>query len=1155
MTTLLQDFRTPASAATSDVLTVQLLGEEFYMIRDLRSLSPFFVSVVSPSDHWLFLSTTGGLTAGRRDADQALFPYVTEDKLTESTPHTGPKTLLRMRGKGPRPVVWEPFASEVAPDVERRLYKSVLGHAVVFEELHHGFGLRWRGSWQLSERFGFVRTTSLHNMRGEAVEIEVLDGLQNLLPAGASAQLTNDLSLLLDAYKLNELDAQTGLGVFALNATLSDRAEPSESLRASTVWSRGLTAKHYLLHSGQVEAFRQGGDLETEHQIRGRRGAYFVHGHFTLVAEAEREWQLVAEVGQDSAQVADLRAWLQQTPEWEQAEALGSDLRHTSDELRRLLARVDGFQCTGDERSTGRHLANTLYNTMRGGLFADGYTIQAQDLRDFVRVRNKPVLQRHQPFFDHLPPTLSVSNLQAQARAAGDPELERLCLSYLPLTFSRRHGDPSRPWNRFAIRVRKPDGSRLLDYQGNWRDIFQNWEPLAYGYPHFLPGMLATCLNATTADGYNPYRVTRAGVEWEEPEPENPWANIGYWSDHQINYLVKLLETSQRLAPQRLSESLDRRIYTHVQVPYCLRPYRQILENWSDTIEFDHALNKAISERVKVMGTDGRLLRLPDGETLHVSLTEKLLTLLLAKLVNLVPEGGLWMNTQRPEWNDANNALACKGLSVVTVSYLYRFLTVLEDLLEQAAGPLTLTSETAHWLRAVSRALDEFSDEITGEWSAERRLDFMNRLGEIGTAYRERLYDVGPSGAWTALGVDELRSLISASRPLLVQILRHNRRQDGLYHAYNVLQLRGGGASFTFLSEMLEGQVAILSSGCLKSAQALAVLQSLRQSALYCPKRHTYLLYPDRPVLPFLQKNLVRPEQVSGLQLIGELTRRGDVRLLRQDSLGQFHFGGDLRNAGDLERLLDELESDPQLIEAVEQARVPLLQLFEDTFQHQSFTGRSGTFFAFEGLGSVYWHMVSKLLLAAQEAVIAAEREGAAPETIQGLRAAYDDIRAGLSYNRSVQQYGAFPTDPYSHTPAHAGAKQPGMTGQVKEELLCRPAELGLHVSGGTLHFDPLLLRDEWLSEAAVLSYEDASGKWRTLDVHAGSLAFTWCQVPITVRRGLTDSISVHWQGQEKTEHQGLKLPRDIAAELFGRSGKVVGLIAEFAAQPMSTGG
>jgi hypothetical protein len=39
-------------------------------------------------------------------------------------------------------------------------------------------------------------------------------------------------------------------------------------------------------------------------------------------------------------------------------------------------------------------------------------------------------------------------------RNAWAPQAERLVLEYLPLTFSRRHGDPSRPWNKFSIRVR-----------------------------------------------------------------------------------------------------------------------------------------------------------------------------------------------------------------------------------------------------------------------------------------------------------------------------------------------------------------------------------------------------------------------------------------------------------------------------------------------------------------------------------------------------------------------------------------------------------------------------------------------------------------------------------------------------------------------------
>jgi hypothetical protein len=115
-------------------------------------------------------------------------------------------------------------------------------------------------------------------------------------------------------------------------------------------------------------------------------------------------------------------------------------------------------------------------------------------------------------------------------------------LEYLPLTFSRRHGDPSRPWNRFSIRVSADDGSELLYYEGNWRDIFQNWQALLRSYPRYLPHVVAKFLNASTVDGHNPYRISRDGIDWEVPDPDDPWSNIGYWGDHQIVYLLHLLE-------------------------------------------------------------------------------------------------------------------------------------------------------------------------------------------------------------------------------------------------------------------------------------------------------------------------------------------------------------------------------------------------------------------------------------------------------------------------------------------------------------------------------------------------------------------------------------------------------------------------------------
>ncbi len=73
-------------------------------------------------------------------------------------------------------------------------------------------------------------------------------------------------------------------------------------------------------------------------------------------------------------------------------------------------------------------------------------------------------------------------------------------------------------------------------------------------------------------------------------------------------------------------------------------------------------------------------------------------------------------------------------------------------------------------------------------------------------------------------------------------------------------------------------------------------------------------------------------------------------------------------------------------------------------------------------------------------------KEGAAPATLDALAAHYHEINKGIGVHKAPAVYGAFPTDPYSHTPAGKGAQQPGMTGQVKEDILSRFGELGVFV-------------------------------------------------------------------------------------------------------------
>jgi len=922
-------------------------------------------------------------------------------------------------------------------------------------------------------------------------------------------------------------------------------AGPSESLLANTVFQLGLEPVDYLLSSQQLDRFRAGMGVTVEREVRGRRGAYFTHAALDLEPGpgGQRAWHLVAETGQDHCALVRLIQKL----EGDRAalcRELEVDIAANSANLWRIAACGDGLQSSNDRLYTSHHFANVMFNVMRGGIFADQYWIHKADLLDFVSARNRDVLREYGNFFAGLPDRVHVTVLRERAESSGSADLVRLCGAYLPLTFSRRHGDPSRPWNHFSIQLKKADGGQRFDYEGNWRDIFQNWEALAYAYPEYVESMIGTFLCATTVDGYNPYRITRQGVDWEIPQPHNPWANIGYWSDHQIIYLQKLMEVSVKMHPGRLETWLAQPLFSYAHVPYRIKPYADLLADPYNSIEFDWDREREIEGRVRERGTDGKLVTAQTGQIVHASLAEKLLSLLLAKLANFVPEGGIWMNTQRPEWNDANNALVGKGLSVVTLGYLRRYIVFVRELLAKCAlETLPIHQDVVVFYTRVSEILARFRPVLDGSFRDEQRREMMDALGEAGSDTRWNFYKNGFSEEWAEVRARDLAVFLDLAEAYIEHSLRANRRVDDLYHAYNILHLDGGRASVSPLYEMLEGQVAILSSGLLSAQESLALLKGLRHSALFQADQHSYILYPDRNLVGFLKKNRVPAERVRSLGLVASLVAEGDESLITRDTHGDYHFNGQMRNARDAARVLETLGRRPGYTDLVRAESGKILSLFEDTFHHAQFTGRSGTFFAYEGLGSVYWHMVSKLLLAVQETVLRARGE----EGCDALIAEYFDIRQGLSFKKTPQVYGAFPTDPYSHTPKGQGAKQPGMTGLVKEEILTRMAELGLSIEDGRLVFDATLLDpDELLSEACAFEYVDVSGQARRIELEEGSLAYTFCQTPVVVHASSEARITVLFADGGVEKLSGYTLDGETSRHIFQRDGVVDRLVVSF---------
>lgn len=1105
-------------------------GSLYYSIDGFDSMAPFFMSLVSSADHWMFLSSNGGVTAGRKNADNALFPYYTDDKIHDSHTNTGPVTLISAALPAGRRI-WQPFSHctvSTADTIIRTLYKSRFGNSIIFEEKNLSLELTFSYTWSFSKRFGIVRTANIKNERTTPVSLQLLDGIRNILPAGADQRTQERLSTLIDGYKHNELHEEAGLGIFALSSIISDRAEPSESLTANAAWSAGFPGATVHIDPRIPRLFPDSVPANVSTEIRGQRGAFFLHGSVTL--EKEMQWMIVADVSLTSAAIADLHNDLTTIPQKDLISSVENDVNSDTDSLRRIVASADGIQLSGDERLTGRHFANTLFNVMRGGLFSNGYLIPRDEFARFVHSWNQPVFERYSTCIKELPETMNLPDFQRrvdEAPLSGDAlgkDFRRIAMEFLPLFFSRRHGDPSRPWNRFSIDFENSDGTPSLAYQGNWRDIFQNWEALSRSYPLYLEQMVTKFLNATTLDGYNPYRISQDGIDWERYDPDDPWSNIGYWNDHQIVYLYRLMKLLHNHQPSVLPSRLTEENYAFADVPYRIKPFSAILANPRDPIEFDTARESLVEERIAHIGADGKLVH-HEGKRLYVTLAEKVLVLVLTKLSNLVPGGGIWLNTQRPEWNDANNALVGWGLSLVTVSYLRIFLVFLADLSTGSREITAISAPVARFYHEIFGILSEYRKKNPTD-SPEERYAFVMAMGRIGDRYRKDVYNGTSSEDPEQIAVSDLRAFADVAVEFLERSIRASRRSDSLYHSYNLMQINSDSIEVSRLPLMLEGQVAVLSSGLLSSEESADVVEALYESALYRPDQDSFALYPDKHLPNFLEKNMIQSGTEETTDFLRKIALTTGDRIIEEDGRGMFHFNADIRNASVLEDRSKELS-----VSVADGAR--LQDLYESLFAHRFFTGRSGTFFKYEGLGSIYWHMVSKLLLAVAEQY----RVDPTPR-LAGL---FHRIREGIGIHKSAREYGGFPTDPYSHTPSFSGVQQPGMTGQVKEDIISRFIELGVTVERGILRFHPtLLLKREFQGTPSHWEYRSHKGTWERIQLQAPSIAFTYCGTPIVYHlsgHGYGELVFHDGHSKRIPWTDGIELSQELSDDLFYRKG------------------
>ena len=489
------------------------------------------------------------------------------------------------------------------------------------------------------------------------------------------------------------------------------------------------------------------------------------------------------------------------------------------------------------------------------------------------------------------------------------------------------------------------------------------------------------------------------------------------------------------------------------------------------------------------------------------------------------------MNHQRPEWNDANNALVGNGLSMVTLYYLRRYISTLAGLFKSVPDEPEVSEEVAELFFAIKHLFFSREDLLLSGITDGQRREMMDILGEAGSRYRNQLYERGFSGRKKKLTRRELDGFFVLGLNFIDFSIDANKRTDGLYHSYNLIEFDKNSCHITNLYEMLEGQVAVISSGHLDADESLKVLDALRASKMYRQDQGSYTLYPDKELPGFLEKNVIPEDKITQSEFLSEELKSGRRRVIERDENGICHFNGILRNAAELR---ERLSGTGQISD---EETDTICTIFEECFNHKQFTGRSGTFYKYEGLGSIYWHMVSKLLLAVQETCQQAENEGVDPGIVARLKNHYHQIKDGLGLKKSPEMYGAFPTDPYSHTPGFAGVQQPGMTGQVKEDFITRFGELGIIVENGCIRFVPRLLSEE--------EFSDIDRDWdinqRSIQLKKGELGFSFCGTPVVYRLGSSNFIRLEMTGGREIDLPGTdQLNEPYSQQVFSRNGKIL---------------
>ena len=596
---------------------------------------------------WSFYVNRGQAIAsfGVRDKNGAIMEFYPANQAYAYVAVNGFRTFIKVDG-----VFYECFKeknqSSQTMDVE--------AHQIALTEDIPQLGLRVKITYftlPQASVSALIRKVSFVNLDGKKKNIEILDGLNQMLPSGIDHGGYKAVSNLLQSWM--QVDTFNH-GIFLkLRASTADSSEVSDVQDGNFYFYEGLPTSHYVYDYKLIYA--RDTSFQTpyrflEHSFDGlvkqtqaavnQVPCAFVLSHFEL--NESTAFYGVFGYGKDKAIIEAFRQNVDVT-------YLDQKLQENQMIIRDLVGHVHTE--TSEEMFDAYVEQCFLDNVLRGG-FPMMFETKKGLIAYHVYSRKHGDLERDYNFFSLEPAYFSQGNG-----------------AFRDVLQNRRNDIYIQPkMDDFSIRqfgsFIQADGYNPLSIEGLVFSFEGDLNAFAKGYHSLLKGSFSPGEVATLAArlGDDPIQTVTKVLKHSTYEFKATYGE-GYWEDH-FTYHHDLIAAYLDVYPDRLNTLMFQAIYPYFVSPARVRPRAEKYVLKNGKVRQYYAAHHDHHAPVRGWLKDAK------GHVIEHTLFTKLLTLTLNKFAHLDPDAmGLMYEGERPGWNDAMNGLP--GLFGSGVSELF----------------------------------------------------------------------------------------------------------------------------------------------------------------------------------------------------------------------------------------------------------------------------------------------------------------------------------------------------------------------------------------------------------------------------------------------------------------------------------------------------